>query len=466
MATQPKKGKDQTSNQSSSVTEEEALQIAQDAYAYAYPLVIMELTRRATTNVEAPNDYGKAPVNQFGHKKTFPDSSFTEVVRPNADTLYSMVFYDLSKEPLVISVPDSGGRYYLLPTLDYWTDVFTSRGTRTSGNGAQTFAIVGPDWKGTLPKGVDLVRSPTAMGWMIGRTQTNGPEDYDNVHKFQAGLKTTPFSQWGKQFTWPKAKVNPDFEPKAPPVVAVEKMDAATFFSFFAELTNANPPHANDYPVLDRMRRIGIVPGQPFDFAKQPPEVQRALTAAGPAMLPRIKGQFTRAGVLANGWRINLSMIGTYGTDYLQRAAVAFAGLGANTVEDAIYPTSITDADGKPFHSDNRYVLHFDKADIPPARAFWSLTMYDERQLFTDNPLNRYAIGDRDALKLNTDGSLDLYIQRDSPGADKESNWLPAPKSGAFSMNMRLYWPKPEALDGTWQPPAVKRVAAGATAQA
>jgi hypothetical protein len=241
-------------------------------------------------------------------------------------------------------------------------------------------------------------------------------------------------------------------------VVAVENMDAATFFSLFAELTKTNPPHTNDYPVLDRMRRIGLVPGQPFNFAKQRPEVKRALTEAGQAALSRIKGKFHKAGVLANGWRINLSMIGTYATDYLQRAAVAYAGLGANTVEDAIYPSAITDADGKPFHSDNRYAIHFDKAEIPPVRAFWSLTMYDERQLFTDNPLNRYAIGDRDQLKFNADGSLDLYIQRESPGTDKENNWLPAPKSGAFSMNLRLYWPKPEALDGTWTPPVVERV--------
>jgi hypothetical protein len=205
MATRAQKRTDQTAN----VTEQQALEIAQDAYTYAYPLVLMEMTRRAVANVAAPDDYGKAPVNQFGHKASFPDANFTEVVRPNADTLYSTLIYDVSKQPLVVSVPDSAGRYYLLPTLDYWTDVFTSRGTRTSGNGAQAFAIVGPNWKGKLPKGVDLVRSPTAMGWMIGRTQTNGAADYDNVHKFQAGLKTTPLSRWGKAFTWPKAKVNP-----------------------------------------------------------------------------------------------------------------------------------------------------------------------------------------------------------------------------------------------------------------
>ena len=233
-------------------------------------------------------------------------------------------------------------------------------------------------------------------------------------------------------------------------------MTPAEYFALFAELTKANPPHANDYPMLARLQRIGMEPGKTFDLAKASPEVQQALAEAAPIALKRIEGQFRKAGVLENGWRTNLTAIGSYGSNYLNRAAVAFAGLGANVVDDAIYPTAISDADGQPFSSDKNYVLHFDKDQIPPVRAFWSLTMYNDRQLFTENPIDRYAIGDRDNLAFNGDGSLDLYIQRDSPGADKENNWLPAPKSGPFSMNLRLYWPKTEALDGTWSPPAVK----------
>ena len=155
-----------------------------------------------------------------------------------------------------------------------------------------------------------------------------------------------------------------------------------------------------------------------------------------------------------------MTAIGTYGADYLHRAGVAFGALGANVPDDAVYPTAFADADGQPFSSEKRYILHFEKRQIPPARAFWSLTMYDERQVFTENPINRFAIGDRDRLTFNPDDSLDLYIQRESPGKDKESNWLPAPKSGSFTMNLRLYWPKAEVLDGTWTPPLVKRVAA------
>ncbi|WP_263975286.1 beta-ketoacyl synthase N-terminal-like domain-containing protein [Leptolyngbya sp. 7M] len=270
-------------------------------------------------------------------------------------------------------------------------------------------------------------------------------------------VAVTPLSAYGKPYTPPKHTVNPNQDMSAPPE-QVDKMDAATFFGMFADLMKDNPPHANDYPMLDRMKRIGIEPGKSFTLADAPPEVQDALNAAPAAALKLIKQVWTYSGTYANGWRTNLTAIGTYGTDYLHRAGVAYAGLGANVIEDAIYPTVFTDEDGQPLHSDKQYVLHFEPDQIPPVRAFWSLTMYDERQLFTANSIDRYAIGDRDNLTFNPDGSLDLYIQRESPGKDQESNWLPAPQSGAFTMNLRLYWPKAEALNGTWAPPSVKRV--------
>jgi len=166
----------------------------------------------------------------------------------------------------------------------------------------------------------------------------------------------------------------------------------------------------------------------------------------------------SEAGTIVNSWGILLPPIGTYGTDYFRRAVIAYGGLGANVIEDAFYPQAYTDEDGNPFISSEKYILHFKKDEIPRVRAFWSLTMYNDKNFFTDNPIDRYAIGDRDELKFNDDGSLTLYIQRESPGKDKEGNWLPAPKSGGFSMSLRLYWPKPEALDGTWKPPAVRRI--------
>jgi len=432
-------------------------EVATSAYIYAYPLILMEITRRVSTNVADTSHFGKAPMNQFANLPAFPDATFTDVVRPNADTLYSSMWFDVSKEPLLIATPDSGGRYYLLPMLDMWTDVFESTGKRTTGTNAQLLAIVGPGWRGDLPAEARLIHSPTAIGWIIGRTQTNGKADYDAVHKFQAGLVATPLSQWGKSYQPPPGTINPGWDMKTPPTDQVEKLSGASYFSLFTELTKLNPPHANDYPILDQMRRMGIEPGKSFAFDSASPEIQRALTEAGPAALKKIRAYFLKAGVAHEGWRTNFTGVGTYGADYFARAGVAYAGLGANTIEDAVYPTAITDADGKPFSSDNRYVLHFDKDQIPPVLGFWSLTMYNEKQAFAANPIDRYAIGDRDKLLFNPDGSLDLYIQRASPGKDRESNWLPAPASGPFTMNMRLYWPKSEVLYGSWTPPGVKR---------
>ncbi|WP_213163279.1 DUF1254 domain-containing protein [Kaustia mangrovi] len=261
------------------VSAEEARQIARDAYTYAYPLVLMEVSGNVATNVAGPTGTTSAPVNQFGHAREFPDPSFTVVVRPNADTLYSSLVFDVSEEPLVITVPDSGGRYYLLPIMDKWTDVFAAPGARTTGTGAQTFAIVGPGWQGTLPDGVERYDSPTADGWIGGRVQTNGKADYAAVHKFQDGLKAVPLSAYGKPYTPPKSKVDPKLDTSAPPD-QIEKMDAATFFAKFAEFMKENPPHANDYPIIDRMKRIGIVPGESFTLADQPQHIQEAVRAA------------------------------------------------------------------------------------------------------------------------------------------------------------------------------------------
>lgn len=439
------------------IPDDEAFEIATEVYFYAFPMVLTDVTRQIGTNCEAPNG-GKmcAPMNQFVHVPAFPDASFTDVVRANADTLYSTIYFDLKKEPLVFHVPDSGGRYYLLPMLDMWSDVFAVPGSRTTGTIEQTFILVGPNWTGTPPEKMDVIRAPTNMGWMIGRTQTNGKEDYTNVHKFQAGLKAIPLSAWGKDYTPPKGRIDTKISSQ-PPVKQMEEMDAAAFFSRFAELIKNNPPHFNDYPILHRMRQIGIEPGKSFNLDKAPPNIQKAIKEGLSIGLKKLKDSLSEAGTIVNNWGMVMPPIGTYGTDYFRRALIAYGGLGANVVEDAIYPIAYTDADGKPLTSSRKYVLHFEKDEIPPVRAFWSLTMYNDKQFFAENPIDRYAIGDRDELKFNVDGSLTLYIQRESPGKDKESNWLPTPKSGEFSMNLRLYWPKTEALDGTWKPPAVQR---------
>ncbi|WP_199186917.1 DUF1254 domain-containing protein [Blastopirellula marina] len=437
------------------LSDEETAAIAAEAYYYAYPMVLMDVTRQIGTNCATPDPANMAaPMNQFANAPAFPDATFTDVVRANADTLYSTLWFDVSQEPLVIHVPDSNGRYYLLPMLDMWSDVFASPGKRTTGDGEQTLAIVGPHWSGDLPQDVEMIRAPTSVGWIIGRTQTNGKADFANVHQFQAGLKAVPLSKWGQDYVPPQGKVDPRVS-HDPPVEQVARMDAAEFFGRFLALTKANPPHANDYPVLARMKRIGLEPGKSFDFAAASPEVKAALSKASATCHEKLTSGLVSAGTRVNSWSMVLPPIGTYGTDYYRRALIAYGGLGANVVEDAIYPVAYMDADGQLFDSGAKYVLHFAKDEIPPANAFWSLTMYNDQQAFADNPLDRYALGDRDNLAFADDGSLTLYIQRESPGKDKESNWLPTPKSGGFSMNLRLYWPKPAALDGNWLPPSV-----------
>lgn len=442
--------------QADAISEQELRDIARDTYIYAYPLVLSELTRRVMTNVEAPSSIGlgRSPMGQFAHAAAFPDETSTDAVRPNADTLYSTVWFDVSREPMVVSVPDSGGRYFVLQMADMWTDTFASPGKRVTGTHAQTLVIANAGWKGRVPDGAIVIHSPTAVGWIIGRTQTNGPSDFDAVHAFQKGWAAVPLSHYGKAYVPARGSVDPKLDMSAP-IVQEKKMDAATFFPLFAELMKNNPPHANDFSILARMKHLGIEPGKGFSFDQAPPNVQQALVAAMTTGNASVEGALLKMGQLSNGWRKANTGVGTYGADYLHRALVAFVGTVANQMDDAIYPTALVDADGKPFMSDQRYAIHFTKEQIPPVKAFWSLTMYDQRQLFTANPIHRYAIGDRDKLRFNTDGSLDLYIQRESPGLDKESNWLPTPAQGRFTMNLRLYWPELTALDGSWNPPPV-----------
>ncbi|SKB58101.1 DUF1254 domain-containing protein [Sphingopyxis flava] len=436
-------------------TEEEAYAIGLEAYIYAYPMVLMEVTRRVSTH--ASEGRLRAPMNQFAHMKTYPDASFKEVVRPNADTLYSTLWFDVGKEPLILTLPDTASRYHVVPIMDMWSEVFAALGTRTTGNGGGTAALVGPRWAGKLPEGVRIIRSPTEQGWIIGRIQTNGAADYDHVHELQAGFAAAPLSQWGKSRPVQAVSFDPDVDMKTPPVEQVAQMTPAAFFALFAETLKRNPPHASDYAMLLRMERIGLVPGQSFDLAAAHPAVERGLTRAAADAHRRIAERRRGLSLTKNGWVALGNALGVYGNDYLQRAFISFTGLGALPPEDAIYPMVPLDSEGKLLTGKARYILHFEKEELPPADAFWSLTMYGPDQLFVANPIDRFAIGDRDKLKFNADGSLDLYIQNASPGAEKEANWLPAP-GGPFTMNLRLYLPRREAIDGGWTPPPVQRL--------
>jgi hypothetical protein len=234
----------------------------------------------------------------------------------------------------------------------------------------------------------------------------------------------------------------------------VNGMPAVDYFRYGTQLMKLHPPHSSDWSMLARMRRIGLAPGH-FDQAMTTADTLAKAAAAG---LKLMQDKMSTLARVANGWQMNTDTMGVYGNYYLKRAIVALVGLGANPPEDAIYPLNVADADGKPVVAGSDYVLHFEKSELPPVSGFWSLTMYDVAGFQVANALNRFAIGDRDALQFNADGSLDLYIQHESPGPERESNWLPAPPNGSLGLTMRLYAPKPEALDGRWNPPAIRRV--------
>lgn len=441
---------------SPTIVAQQAREIALEAYIYGYPLVLFDATRESLTNLAAPGETG-APMNQFCHRRTFPDPSLTAVVGPNADTLYSFAFLDVSTDPMVLSVPDVGTRYYLMQMLDAWTNVFASPGTRTTGNGKGAFAITGPKGGGELPAGVQEVKSPTDLVWIIGRTQTNGKSDYAAVHEIQDKYKLTPLSSYGRPYTAPvNLRLNPNLDLKATAVDRVARMGAEAFFSRLNSLMRNNPPTAADAEFVKRFAMIGVAPGRTFNLQNMDPVMAREIEAGTRDAQARIVAEARKPhGRNLNGWEFSTNT-GRYGTNYLWRAVVSFFGLGANLPEDAIYPHASKDADGQPLNGNNRYQITFARGQLPPVGAFWSITLYNDRHFFVPNPIERYAIGDRDRIEFNRDGSLTLHVQHVSPGKDKESNWLPAPKEG-FNLVMRLYWPKKEVIDGRWKPPRIER---------
>lgn len=433
--------------------------LATDAYIYGYPLVTMEMTRRVITNAAKPEGT-HAPMGQLIKLREYPNASFRDVTAPNADTLYTTAFVEVGSEPWVLSIPDMKDRYFLFPMLDGWTTVFQVPGKRATGTAAQTYAITGPGWEGTLPPGVKQYKSPTNIVWILGRIYCTGtPEDYAAVHELQDQCKLVPLSAYGKPYTPPEGKVDPSIDMKTAVRDQVNRMDAKEYFTLLANLMKANPPYAADAPELARFAKIGLVAGQDFDPGKLKADFIKRIPEVG---FDRIMLQFkiNKDVKDVNGWGYT-TKTGIYGTDYPMRALVTAIGLGANRPQDAVYPTSLKEAGGSDYDGANKYVMNFPKDQLPPVSGFWSVTMYDANYFFVANAINRYSISPRQNLKTNPDGSTDLYIQNQSPGADKESNWLPAP-AGKFILMLRMYWPNedpPSIIDGTWTIPAAKKVA-------
>jgi hypothetical protein len=439
------------------LTQDQARAIAVDAYVYFYSLITMDVTRKHFTNIEAGKEFGKGPMNMFVNVPAYPPADFKGVVRSNFDTLYSIAWLDLTREPLVVSAPDTAGRYYLLPMLDMWTDVFASPGSRTTGTQAVDFLVTPPGWSGKAPNGLTPIAAPTSYVWIIGRTRTDGPADYSAVNAIQAGYKVTPLSRWGKVPEPVTVKIDPTVDMKTPPMVQVDTMPVGTYFAYAAELLKLHPPHVTDQPIIAQMKGIGIEPGKSFDISGLDSDVRKGVEAAPAEARQLMKWKLPTVARVVNHWSMNTDTMGVYGNYYLKRAIVTQLGLGANLPEDAIYPLNLADENGKPLDGANQYTIHFEKGATPPVGAFWSLTLYDSDGFQVGNALNRFAVSSWMPFVYNADGSLDIYFQADSPGKDKEANWLPAPKA-PFNLTMRLYSPEADALTGKWNPPPVKKV--------
>ncbi len=428
---------------------------AEKAYAYTYPLVSVEVTRRQSTNVAAPDPaLGAVPMNQLGSLHLVPDAKFTAVVRPNVDTLYTSMFFDVAKEPLVVNVPDMGGRYHVFSIMDMWTDVDASAGPRTLGNvhGYQ-FALVGPRWHGAVPPGVHEYRLPTDAGWMLGRIQLNGRDDVPNVVAIQNRLSVVPLSAYRTRYTPP---LNTDLHPDWPShqIVAdyIRHLTPQQYWDLYYASLSHDQPRPGDQPLLAQLAKFGWTPDHGLDLARLSATDRNVWKSAWSTAISKIEVDLSAAPI--NGWRIERAHIGDYGSDYTTRAVVARNLLGANLPQDAIYPATRIDANGNQLRSDNTYILHFEANQIPPVHGFWSLTLYNQRGFFVDNPISRYAVRGEQLAK-NPDGSIDIYIQQKNPGPPKESNWLPTPTSGEFNLMLRTYWPDDAVVDGSWNPSPV-----------
>ena len=450
-----------TETRAADLTPAQLLAIAEEAFIYGFPMV-MNYGVGFEYFIDKASPQYKAPFNQLYNTDRVYTPQDTAVVTPNSDTPYSFVGMDLRAEPFVVCNPEiEKGRYFSFQFVDWYTANFAYAGSRTTGNGPGCFMVAGPAWNGETPPGITKVfRSETDFATVIIRTQLFNPADIDNVKTIQAGYRAEPLSGFLNK-------------PAPPPAPAIDwpkidkQMAEKDPFGYLAFLLQLCPPTgtaAVEVPLRARFARIGIEAGKPFPVDKLTSEQRATFATAARNGLAKIRHEVATFGAKENGWRVTTEGFGDrrmLGGNWTKRAAAAMAGIYGNDPQEALYPLLDTASDGKkPDCSNNRYTLTFTPGRLPPANAFWSVTMYDGKtQLLVANPINRYLINSPmlPDLKKNPDGSITLYIQNSSPGADKEANWLPAPAGPVFLV-MRLYWPKRVALNGTWKPPAVHRV--------
>jgi hypothetical protein len=440
-------------------TAEEIKAVAQEAATYGLPMV-MAYGVMYEYAIDKNSSQYKAPFNQIYNLANLASPKDTAVVTPNSDTLYSVLWADLRAEPIVLCVPEiEKDRYYSVQLISQYTFNFGYIGSRTTGNGAGCYAVVGPAWSGEAPAGIAKVfTSETDFVLVLYRTQLFNPADIDKVKAIQAKYVVEPLSKFLKQPAPPAAA-----EIKWPKIdKAMAEADPFGYLAFLLQFAPAIGPAAVEEPLRAKFASIGIEAGMPFSTEGLSGEAKAALAEGGKAAAEAVKKRVESAGVLVNGWNISSSLFGDRAMingDWTLRAAAAMVGIFGNDAEEALYPFGKHDANGQPLDASKaNYTLTFPAGQLPPVNSFWSVTMYDGKtQLLVDNPINRYLINSPmlPDLKKNADGSLTLYIQKDKPtGADQAANWLPAP-DGPIYLVMRLYWPKEAALKGSWKPPAV-----------
>jgi hypothetical protein len=433
---------------------EELQRIAEDLYIYGYPLLLTNASRRSRT-AAADSAFQNVPTNQFAHGPRLP-APHDKGVHPNPDVLSSSAWLQLSREPVVLTIPHTH-RYHLLSCFSGWYEIFETFSPRTKGMEGGHFAFVGPQWSGKLPLGVDRIVAPTETVYLDGWFAVTAVEDMSLVHAVQDHFRLTPLSEWGSSSRPHSHPFALDGDHKTTPQERVARLDPCQVYILLSKLLRRNPTQATDADSIAEFARIGFFPGKEFTSDMSPPYTMEAMYRAVPAARLRIAKAERDTGrrITTNNWWLHVHP-GSYGTNYLDRAVAAHSGLPGALAEDLVCLHTSVDHTGDLLKGRNRYVIKFRGDLLPPVNAFWSITPYNSRQHLVENENHRYVIGCRNRLRLNPDGSLSIHIQHDWPGETMDSNWLPAPKD-AFNLAFRMYWPKPDVFTEIWRPPAVMR---------